>query len=93
MRRCEESSDALSTVPYSALLVEQEKLESLREELTLESQFVLGLATEAKELREKMAEYEKVDAAAKSVFARTVCKYEPLLRIDRWSLLRLSQTL
>lgn len=50
--QCDESSTTPSTTSFSALLAKQEDFKSLREALMLDTQGILGLATEEKKLRE-----------------------------------------
>lgn len=65
-RQCEDSSTTSSTTTLLALLVEWDDFREHCEALPLGNQCLPGLATEAKELREKMANLGKADAAAKS---------------------------
>lgn len=69
-RLCEDSSTKPSTVAFLALLAEREEYKNRCETLTLENQCIPGLSAEARELREKLTEYEKSDAASKTTRRR-----------------------
>lgn len=63
-RWCAECSAISSTAAFSALLSERGGFKSRCEALTFESRCISELAAEAKELREKVLEHEKMDSTA-----------------------------
>lgn len=62
----EESYTTSSIAASSVLLAEWENCKNCCQTLTLEKQCILGLATEARKLREKLAERKKTDTALKT---------------------------
>lgn len=63
---CEDSSTTSCTAAYSALLADWEDYKNFCETSTIENQCISGLAAEAKELQEKLADQGKADTAAKT---------------------------
>lgn len=62
----EDSSITPSTPAFLALLAEQKSYKKRCEMLTLENQCILRLSAEANELRRKLGERKKADAASKT---------------------------
>lgn len=64
--QCRESSTTPLTVVFLALLFKQDELKNDSDAFTLENESLSGVVAEAKVLREKLADCEKLDAAART---------------------------